>query len=79
MLLGNLERFIGSLFNSNARDNNYEFSESIFLVQFKNGSQINIGFSCAGLHFDSKVHSLFTEALLGRLWQTISQLNLLNV
>ena len=58
MVAGDLERFVGAFLDRDGRHDNHEFGEAIFLIELKDGAQIDIGFACARLHLDGEIARL---------------------
>ena len=79
VFFGDLQRFVCSLFDGDARHYNDKFGKAVTFVQFKYSFQIDIGFTCTSLHFYREVHSLFLETLGRRLRHAVAQLDTLHI
>ncbi len=58
MFLGHLERLVDAFLDRHRGHHDDEFREAILPVQFKDRTQVDVGFAGAGLHLDREVHAL---------------------
>ena len=77
MIFGDLERFIYTFLDGNRRDDNHKLGKTIVFVKFIDRAQVDIGFACAGFHFNIKIIVAFCQSLT--LLEAIAQLNVLQI